>query len=158
MAKTKQIVVNGMIFDVIDFDHSAQEIDDAVDAALNAEPAIDVLPVEKGGTGVSVLTEIRENIGIAYGATVDANSSGAITFPTNGVFLVCVAGNANNGAILVFTGTASRGVDKVEELTALKAWSYSYTGGNLALTINNTANYSASFAVTSLRYSVYEGG
>lgn len=53
MAHQTEIVVNGVVTEVTEFDHTAQEIDDMCDAAQSILPDGPGLPVSQGGTGAT---------------------------------------------------------------------------------------------------------
>ena len=63
MAHTTEISINGIVTQVTEFDHSAQEIDDTVDAAAGLLPGGTGLPVDRGGTGAQTPQEALANLG-----------------------------------------------------------------------------------------------
>lgn len=63
MAHTTEIVVNGIVTQVTEFDHPAQAIDDTVDAAAGLLPGGTGLPVDRGGTGAKTPQQALANLG-----------------------------------------------------------------------------------------------
>ena len=72
MATTKEIIVNGVVTEVTEFDHSAQEIDDALESTVKFDAAQSLTDEQKN--------QARKNIGAA---TVDHNHSGMVIQPTS---------------------------------------------------------------------------
>lgn len=166
MATTKEITVNGVVTEVTEFDHSAQEIDDATARALEGgkidqllagkEPSISILPISKGGTGANGVNGVRENIGLRVKKTVPAGGSTTITLPIDSLFLVSCNDNVRSGAVLFETIGSTVYADNV--LMALRNWSYSYASGSLDLTLTETnGRYPAFMYVVSLGENAYTG-
>lgn len=166
MATNKEININGVMTPVTEFDHPAQEIDDATTRALEGgaidqllagkEPSISILPISKGGTGASSVNGIRENIGLLVKKTVPAGGSTVITLPQDSLFLLSCNDNVRKGAVLFNTIGSRVYADTV--LITLLNWSYSYVSGSLDLTLTETdGRYEAQVCVVSLGENAYTG-
>lgn len=166
MAVTKEIKIKGVYTEVTDFDHSAQEIDDATARALEGgkidqllagkEPSISILPISKGGTGSNSVNGIRGNIGLSVKKTVSAGGSIVITLPKDSLFLISCNDNVRSGAVLFETDGFGVYADTV--LMALRKWSYSYAPRSLDLTLTETdGRYEAQVCVVSLGENAYTG-
>lgn len=81
MAHTTEISINGIVTQVTEFDHSAQEIDDTVDAAAGLLPGGTGLPVDRGGTGAQTPQEALANLGAGVRANLGDNCD--FTAPIN---------------------------------------------------------------------------
>lgn len=154
--------LTGQPAQVDQLDHTAQEIDDAIDRAKaggaidtlldGKEPAFTTLPISKGGTGANNIGTARANLGIDKLVSCPAGGSISLTLPSNGIYLIGTSDNIRqNGLILVHTSSskAQNNVLRVTQLASPNYWAYSLSGGVLALS-ETDGRYAAVFSVVTL--------